>query len=245
MVRMKRIIVLIYLCFLMFSFGRGLEMSSETNFFRQLALSTYETIIANKNELPKNFEDVGGLREWASKEPIIISFINRLAIVPLAPQVKSELGIQNKFVGFRLFAISRKESSDKVISEELLGKKSSGRYSILVKADYSDIFVMWIPEIQARIILKQLKGFDPEKQPLAFQDLNSEKEQRLPDQNDKDSSQTAPSDDNAIATAPPLGKAVTPAAGSALNENLTLWLAVLVVVILLGYLGVRYFRKKA
>lgn len=231
----------------MFSFGRGLEMSSETNFFRQLALSTYETILANKNELPKKFEEVSGLREWASKEPIIISFINRLAIVPLAPQVKFELGIQNKFVGFRLFAISRKESSDKVISEELSGKKSSGRYSILVKADYSDIFVMWIPEIQARIILKQLKGFDPEKQPLAFQTLISEKGQRLPDQNDKDSSQTAPSDDNAIATAPLPPKPFTPAAGSALTENLTLWLAVLVglLVILLGYLGVRYFRKKA
>ncbi len=40
-----------------------------------------------------------------------------------------------------------------------------------MKADNSDIFLMWIPESQARITLKQIKEFDPEKQSLAFQDL--------------------------------------------------------------------------
>ncbi len=86
--------------------------------FRQLALATYETMLANQVELPRNFEEVVGLREWANKERLTIPLINKLAIVPSALQIQSELGIENKFAGYRLFAISRKESFDKVISKE-------------------------------------------------------------------------------------------------------------------------------
>jgi hypothetical protein len=50
-----------------------------------------------------------------------------------------------------------------------------------------------------------------------------------------------------IATAPSLPKPVTPAAVPVMTQNLISWLAGLVglLVILLGYLGWRYFRKKA
>ena len=164
---MRKLVILIYPLLLSLSFGRGLEISGEINFFRQMALSTYETILANNNELPRRFEDIVGLRESASKEQHTIPLINQLAIVPLAPQIQSGLGIENNYAGYKLFAISRTESFDKVFSE----RKSSGRYSLLIKADHSDIFVMWIPEVQARIIIAQIKDFDPEKEPLAFQEL--------------------------------------------------------------------------
>jgi hypothetical protein len=50
-----------------------------------------------------------------------------------------------------------------------------------------------------------------------------------------------------ITTAPSLPKSITPAAVPVMTQNLTPWLAGLVglLVILLGYLGWRYFRKKA
>jgi hypothetical protein len=50
-----------------------------------------------------------------------------------------------------------------------------------------------------------------------------------------------------IATAPSLPKSVTPAAVPVMTQNLISWLAGLVglLVILLGYLGWRYFRNKA
>jgi hypothetical protein len=50
-----------------------------------------------------------------------------------------------------------------------------------------------------------------------------------------------------IATAPSLPKSVTPAAAPVMTQNLISWLAGLagLLVLLLGYLGWRYFRKKA
>ena len=114
------------------------------------------------------------------------------------------------------------------------------------QADLSCITV-WIPESEAQFILHQLKDFDPAKQPLEFQDYSSGKGQGPPDRNVRDSSQAIPSDGKASATAPSLQKVVAPAAESMLTKNLTSWLAGLVglLVILLGYLSWRYFRKKA
>ncbi len=91
--------------------------------------------------------------------------------------------------------------------------------------------------------LKQIKGFNPEKQPLAFQHHNSEKRKELPDLNDSRKTRKGKN------LAPPtlsLSKTVTSTAEPALTQNLISWCAGLVglLVMLLWYLCVRYFRKK-
>ena len=217
--------------------GRNHDGLPALHVFQQITVGLSMDYLQKGEPLPNSFEEIPFVARLAEK-PMYTELVNHLAIVPKSPVIPMVPGVLRSREGFRLFAIARQPD---------LELEKLGRRVILITADGGSAFTSWIVETEAQIILSQLNGFDPEKQPLAFQTLISKKGQRLPDQNVRDSSQTAPSDDNAIATAPPHRKPVTPAAGSALTENLTSWLAVLVglVVILLGYLGVRYFRKKA
>ena len=168
---MKTNFILFFLLAPIISLGRGLEISEEANVIRQVTMCIFDDFMSGKKELPILFDNIPTLKEWANRDAYIISSVNRLAIVPSSPIIQPEQGVSNKFFNYRLFAISRNKSFDKIFSMEGVDQKLGGRHSILIKADNSDIYVMWIPEKEAQIILKQLKGFDPAKQPLAFQDL--------------------------------------------------------------------------
>ena len=61
-----------------------------------------------------------------------------------------------------LFAIARRPDGD---------LPKIGRQVILIRQEDLGCITTWIPESEAQFILKQIKGFDPEKQPLAFQNL--------------------------------------------------------------------------
>ena len=226
-------------------YGRGLEISEETNVIRQITMCVYDDFTSASKGLPSTFDSIPSLREWVDRDKSIVSFINRLAVVPGSPTIRPERGISNSLTNCQLFAISRNNSFDKVLSSEGDDKESGGRHSILINE--GDIHAIWIPENQAQLILNQIKDFDPTKQPLAFQDYSSGKGQGPPDRNVRDSSQAIPSDGKASATAPSLPKVVASAAESMLTQNVTSWLAGLLglLVILLGFLGWRYFRKKA
>ena len=168
---MRKHLVFLFLIVPIISLGRGLEISEESNVIRQVTTCIFDDFMSGKKELPIMFDDIPTLKDWANRDKYIISFVNRLAIVPSSPTILAEQGVSNKFFNYRLFAISRNISFDKVFSTEGSDRKLGGRHSILIKADNSEIFVMWIPEKEAQIILKQLKDFDPAKQPLAFQGL--------------------------------------------------------------------------
>ena len=68
-----------------------------------------------------------------------------------------------------MFLISRDENSTKTAG--------SGRYVILIKPEELDsksarTRSYFIPEETAQIILKQIKSFDPQKQPRAFENID-------------------------------------------------------------------------
>ena len=149
--------------------GRGLESSEETNVIRQITMCVYDDFTSANKGLPITFDSIPSLREWVNRDKSIVSFVNRLAIVPGSPMIRLEQGILNKFGNYKLFAISRNNSFDKVLSSEGDDKESGGRHSILIKD--GDMRAMWIPESQAQLILNQIKGFDPTAQPLAFAGL--------------------------------------------------------------------------
>lgn len=199
---MKKILIAfhIFACLTAIVFAKS-EMSSQTAFFRQVTICVFDEFVDSKKELPKTFDSILSLRSSIEKTSIshranAISYINMLAIVPNAPLIQPEQGISHKFANYRLFAIGRSKSFDKVMSSEGKDSELGGRYSILLNVDNSDAHSMWIPEKEAQIILKQLKGFDPMNRPLAFQDLISEmkrgdglfRQDQLPTSTDNDSS---------------------------------------------------------
>ena len=150
------------------SHGRGLELSEEVNVIRQITMCIYDDFTSANKELPTTFDNIPTLREWVDRDKSVVSFVNRLAIVPGSLTIRPVKGISNKFANYKLFAISRNNSFDKVLSSEGADKESGGRHSILIKE--GDMRAMWIPESQAQLILNQIKGFDPAAQPLAFVD---------------------------------------------------------------------------
>ncbi len=236
---MKTIIyrVLVLLSFTS-AFGRDKGASASLNLFQQITISLTTDSIEKKIDLPKSFDDIMSVQQLALGHPKYIENLNRLTTVPGAPLIQRKAGTLNGSFDHRLFAIARR-------SDDNFPK--IGRRVILIRQEDLSCITDWMPESEAQLILHQLKDFDPEKQPLAFQDSISEKGQRTPDRNDRDSSQPTPSDGEASATAPSLAEGVVPAAEPVLTKNLTSWLAGLVglLVILLGYLCWRYFRKKA
>ena len=229
---------ILFLLSLMCALGREKGASASLHLFQEITISLTTDYIEKQVALPKSFEDILSVRQLAFGHPIYIENLNKLTTVPGAPLIQRKAGELNGSYAHRLFAIARRSDDD--------FPKIGRRVIVIRQADLSCITV-WIPESEAQFILHQLKDFDPAKQPLAFQDFSSEKGQGPPDRNVRDSSHAIPSDGKAGATAPSLQKGVTPAAESMLTKNVTSWLAGLLglLVILLGYLGWRYFRKKA
>ncbi len=223
------------------------EMSEQNIIFRQIAMSLTEDNAEQSLKMPNRFDDVDSIKQMMKKSPYLLKYLNLLSIIPNTPVIESHIGMANGLKTYKLFAMNRIPCFDKILTQNGPSRIDGGRFLFLINIDGNECKPKWIPEPEVQFILKQLKGFDPEKQPLAFQDLNSEKGLRPPSANARDSTQPLPSDATPISTAPAPSKPVTPAAVPVMTQNLISWLAGLVglLVILLGYLGWRYFRKKA
>lgn len=216
----KKILALISISTIIL-FGSGLDISEETNVFRQISMCIFDDFLSKNKSLPESFDDIPSLNEWVSRETDIAILVNELAIVPNMPLIRAEQGLLHKFTAYKLFAISRIESFDRVMSGQDTDGKNGGRYSILINSENSDIFSMWIPENQAQLILKQIDGFDPNKQPLAFQNLKNKKPEH---------------DDNLFRQVQPLpsSKADTNSNGIQRKVGVFSWLWILGGVILLA-----------
>jgi hypothetical protein len=95
--------------------------------------------------------------------------MNSLALVPNSPIIKAEHGILREYNGYHLVIVSRN-----VNTTEHSGK---GRCILVVDPEGKNekqfsVYAAFIPEESANILLKQIKGFDPGKMPLAFEDLS-------------------------------------------------------------------------
>lgn len=125
----------------------------------------------------ETFEVIGTMKKGSSKKQLFeMKTINSFALVPSLPIIQSEPGIPGDYQGNRLFLISREENVTKA--------SGRGRCAIFIKTEGSSskpvrTFSYFIPEETAQIILKQIGGFDPQKQPLAFENLPElEKEEK-------------------------------------------------------------------
>jgi hypothetical protein len=164
----------LFLLSLMSALGREKGASASLHIFQQITISLATDYIEKKVALPKSFEDISSIQQLALGHPIYIKHLNTLTIVPEAPLIQRKTGSLNGSYAHRLFAIARKPDDLPKI----------GRQVILIRQEDLGCITAWIPESEAQFILNQLKGFDPEKQPLAFQDLVQGGIKTLPAQRD-------------------------------------------------------------
>jgi hypothetical protein len=148
-------------------------IEAEMAFCRDLESSLNYQFIDDEKDLPTSWDDFAEIgmikKKLLPRNSIQLKTINSLALVPGAPVIHAQPGIPGEYQGHRLFLISRTENITK--------PSGPGRYAILIKPEELDsrpirTYSYFIPEETAQIILKQIKGFDPQEQPLAFEDVD-------------------------------------------------------------------------
>jgi hypothetical protein len=92
--------------------------------------------------------------------------------------IESHLDKVSGLKKYKIFAMNRVPCFDKILSQNGPNNRHGGRFLFLVNMEGNDCNPRWVPELEVQFILKQLKGFDPGKQPLAFQDLYLEEGHR-------------------------------------------------------------------
>lgn len=147
--------------------------SAELVICREIESNLLNQFIDEHKNLPVSWAEFEGIsmtkRGLLQYQSFRAKTINSLALVPGAPIIKSQLGIPREYSGWRLFLISRDKNFTKTSGD--------GRYAILIKPEELDsksmrTYSYFIPEETAQIILKQINGFDPQKQPLAFENID-------------------------------------------------------------------------
>ena len=165
-------VFLIYLVLIVNSLNvRGSDATPDIQIFQQLQLCMQEDIFDRKKELPTSFEELTSLRRILKENRRMIQHLNNFTIVPGNPIINPSQELSLNLVGNRIFATCRTSN---------LQPSRIGRIVLLAASNGSSVFPHWIPEPQFQIILKQLKGFDPAKQPLAFQDLAQDLAEEAP-----------------------------------------------------------------
>lgn len=149
------------------------DMSAARNACNIVETVIWDEFLNQGKNLPSTWQEIPTFRDIddaeLSRDLGTYKQINSLALVPDAPIIRDATGITPNFSGRRLFAISRKPAPYEKTTDQNSGPAKYGRYAILVAKDGSEIMPNWIPEPVVQIILNQIKDFDAEKQPLAFE----------------------------------------------------------------------------
>lgn len=142
---------------------------AQMNVCGSLERSLIDNYLIAKKRLPKSwddFEEIALSKKGSLQlDAFRIKTINSFALVPGCPVIQTQPGIPSDYRGRRLFLISR---------QEVVTKSSQrGRCAILIEPEGIDsnpsrTYSYFISEEAAQLILKQISRFDPEKQPLAF-----------------------------------------------------------------------------
>jgi len=190
MVKMKKTIssIIYFVIFFWSSSLAGGDSTPTLQMCRNIEMSLVDGFLDKGKYLPNSFEEMTLLREMAENQwknqPRTLELINSLALVPNAPTIKSIEGISRSLWGWRLFAISRSWNFDYSKDKASIDPAEGGRFVIMISPDGSSATPNWIPEPEARVILDQLKDFDPKKQPLAFENIIQSKREMNPQQNE-------------------------------------------------------------
>ncbi len=147
----------------------NVSISPDMRICRDIEMDLNLTFIKNHKELPSSWDEFTEVKmtNTGSTERNIFRMktINSFALVPNRPEIKLDQGIPKEYSGKFLYLIGKKEINSK--------NSGSGRCAILIAPSKTDTatvvtYSYLIPEDIAKIIIRQIENFDPEKQPVAF-----------------------------------------------------------------------------
>jgi hypothetical protein len=147
------------------------DLPLEWGFARMLTGSMSINAMLEGKSIPTSWDDfieISWMKSGKSERSSgYIKRVNSFALVPGMPIIQPQQGISEEYVGKKLYAISRHINYTKYATQ--------GKCLILVQLDptntnFISAGAYFIPVPVAQLILKQMNGFDPESQPLAFDD---------------------------------------------------------------------------
>lgn len=121
--------------------------------------------VSKGRDLPSSFGEMKLLREMVDEQPELADLTNTMALVPNCPEIVQQIGISRERANRKLFAVGRKTNHDYASKHDI-----EGRYTIWISGKGNYSYASWVSETELQIILKQIGGFDPSTQPLAFPD---------------------------------------------------------------------------
>lgn len=139
-------------------------------------LAIWDEFLSEGKELPSSWDEIPSFRDIkkriSTQNLDTLRHINALAIVEKSPTIQAGEGISLSHSGRKLFAISRTAEFHSPKSKSNNESSQRGRYAILVAADGNKTESSWIPESEVQLILKQIKNFDSDNQPIAFENVD-------------------------------------------------------------------------
>jgi len=160
------------------------EQTVDTIVCNHLAAEIGDRFIKSGLDFPVAWDDFEFVMELKNRKhgfrPNESRVINRLTLVPGAPLIEKDFGLNEQYTGYQLLAISRRPSLD--YSD---ARSPTGRYVILASRERKQAWATWISDDQAEKVLNELKKFDPLAQPLAFPNIAEDR--RDADVRDKNS----------------------------------------------------------
>lgn len=139
--------------------------------------------LSQGKKLPVSWDEIQAIQEMKQNHSSYpageFRLFNSLALVPGSPIIKQEAGISQNHSNRKLFAVSRISNFDYAEKDHVQNAADAGRFVMLVSSDNSEIAPSWIHESEIQLILKQLNGFEPANEPLAFDQVEEyEREQK-------------------------------------------------------------------
>jgi hypothetical protein len=170
---MKSLILIVFVTLLSskYSYSNSSLQTAEMGVCKELEASLVIQFIVSGKDLPMTwdeFEEIGLIKKNSlERQSFKIKSINSFSLVPNTPLIRDQLGISHQYSGLRLFLISRRGIATK--------SSGVGRCAILIGPNGAGsealrTYSYFIPEETSKLILDQINGFDPLKQPLAFDD---------------------------------------------------------------------------
>lgn len=168
---MKVLIIIILAFGIISDFSQARGISGEMGVCRELEIELSFRLKQEQKGLPDSWDDFIGVvavkKGQLELESFRVKAINSFALVPGAPVIQTQKGIPREYQGYRLVLISREEN----ITE----RAGTGRCALFAdpggqNSKQFPVYSAFIPEETAKLILSQIRGYDPKTQPVAFDD---------------------------------------------------------------------------
>lgn len=159
---------LVTFTFLSGAFAENGEFTEMLSTVRNIEGGLYEGYLQTGKALPVSLEKIDLIREIVERKPSAGNLFNEMVLIPGAPTIQRAPDIQRSHFGWRIFAIGRTVNTENETRRSPDGQGVPGRYSVWISPDGTYCSPGWTPETEVQAVFKQIGGFDPSSQPLAF-----------------------------------------------------------------------------